>query len=99
MSGGGRVSVHVEQKGTAMQRQGQDDPSSTRLEQDEGLDDDPPTSPQLPSPQPPPRQIPSPQLPSPHRGTEPDLNRYEEEEVATVPWPPPPPSHPHNIEA
>ena len=89
MSGGGRVSVHVEQKGTAMQRQGQDDPSSTRLEPDEGLDDDPPTSPQLPSPQPPSRQ----------RGTEPDLNRYEEEEVATVPWPPPPPSHPHNIEA
>ena len=77
-----------------MQRQGQGDPSSTRLEQDEGLDEDPPTSPQPPS-----RQVPSPQLPSRQRGTEPDLNRYEEEEVATVPWPPPPPSHPHNIEA
>jgi hypothetical protein len=37
---------------------------------------------------------------APQRGTEPDLNRYEEDEVATVPWPPPPPpSHPHNIEA
>ena len=28
----------------------------------------------------------------PHRGGERDLNRYEEEEVATAPWPPPQPS-------
>jgi hypothetical protein len=36
---------------------------------------------------------------APQRRTEPDLNRYEEDKIATVPWPPPLPSHPHTVEA
>jgi len=32
----------------------------------------------------------------PQRGGEKDLNRYEEDEVATAPWPPPQPFQPRN---
>ena len=96
-------------KGTAMQRQGHGDPSSTPTEAPEDGDDalpidalpiaDPraadPRAADPPAADPPaadPRTV-------PQRGTEPGLNRYEEDEVATVPWPPPPPSQPHNIQA
>jgi hypothetical protein len=82
-----------------MQRQGHGDPSSTPLEHQEGQDAELPTV--LPTV--PPTLLPTvpPAVPAtvPQQGTESDLNRYEEDEVATVPWPPPPPSHPRNIEA
>jgi hypothetical protein len=77
-------------KATAMQRQGHDDsPISSSSNPDSSNPDscNPELEPYNDGEDPPTH---------PQRGGEKDLNRYEEDEVATAPWPPPQPFQPRN---